>query len=438
MRIMMVTASLRGPIDTANSVDLHIRSLSRALRERGHRIAALTRRAAASPTHPTEIEAIFSTRVVFSSLLTKLFQVDPVVYLDTLRVLRTWAPDILHLHNFLDLSFAPIAAAHRLRIPVLATVHSYWPICLRHRRAFNEDRSCRQYYAREVCAPCLVRGLRSDRGVRVPVPAVSLVLRGAWRARQWILQKVARFIVPSGVLAGHLRESGYLADRMAIIPHGLPQENFVVSARQPNPVAHGPNLLCVGSLLSGKGVQYLLEALHLVREVRPDVTLTVAGEGVSRPALERLCASLGLNEAVRFIGHQPRSLLPELYATADLAVLPSLSEAFSFAALEAAATGIPVVATTVGGVPEIFGDGAILVPPMDAPALAKGILAVLSDPTTAAARARVAQERYLTHFGFETMVNRTEAVYAEVVGHSIERNPPPESGRAVRLRIRSS
>lgn len=167
----------------------------------------------------------------------------------------------------------------------------------------------------------------------------------------------------------------------------------------------------------------MLEALHLVREVRSDVSLTVAGEGVFRPALERLCASLGLTESVRFIGHQPQSLLSTLYATADLAVLPSLSEAFSFAALEAAATGVPVVATTVGGAPEIFGDGATLVPPTDAPALARGILAVLSDPTTAAARARVAQERYLTHFGLETMVHRTEAVYAEVIGHKRGCNP---------------
>jgi len=163
-----------------------------------------------------------------------------------------------------------------------------------------------------------------------------------------------------------------------------------------------------------KGVQYLLEALLQVRQVHPDLILTVAGDGAFRPEVERLCASLGLTAVVRFIGAQPRSSLSELYAEADIVVIPSLSEVFPYAALEAAATGVPIVATTVGGIPEIFGEGAIMVPPMDAGALARGILAALSDPAAAAARAKLAQERYLARFDFGTMVDRTEALYAEV------------------------
>lgn len=252
-------------------------------------------------------------------------------------------------------------------------------------------------------------------GVRLPVRLVDLVLRGAWRARRRLLQGVARFIAPSSALARSLRESGFPADRIVVIPHGLPQNNFVFRPRKPRLGQHGPHLLYVGRLVPGKGVQYLLEAIRRVRLVHPDLIITVAGDGPYRPELERMCASLGLVTITRFIGSQPRSHLAELYAETDVIVIPSLSEVFSYVVLEAAAAGTPIVATTVGGIPEILANGAVLVPPGDAVALARGILTALSDPTTAAARARLSQDRFLEYFKFETMVDRAEAVYAELL-----------------------
>jgi glycosyltransferase involved in cell wall biosynthesis len=420
MRIMMVSVSFGGPTIHVGGEELHVRSLSEALTGRGHSTALLTFRSEHFPVQFPGIAATFSTRSLFPPLLNKVLQIDPLVCIDTLHAFKAWRPDIVHLHAFFHLSFAPIPAAAHLKIPVVATLHSYWPVCLRHRLCYNEDGSRQQRYNREVCAPCLARGLKDNIGVGFPVPLVSLVLRGAWRARRHVLQNVARFIAPSTAIARSLKDSGFPADRIVIIPHGLPQGDFVVRPQQPISEPRGVHLLCVGRLVPNKGVQYLLEALLQVRQVQPDVILTVAGDGAHRPELERLCASLGLTATVRFIGAQSRSALSDLYAKADLMVFPSLSEVFPYVALEAAATGIPVVATTVGGIPEILGDGAILVPPMDTGALARGILAALSDPAAAAARAKLAKERYQTHFGFETMVNRTEAVYRELLNPKVE------------------
>lgn len=420
MRIMMFIVNLTGPTERVGGVHLHIKSLIQTLSERGHRVAALEKRIQGQPIQPPGAEAMFSTMTVFPPLLTKLFQVDPVVYLNTLRLLRTWRPDIAHMHSFSDLSLAPIAAAARLGIPVVVTVHSHWPVCLRHQLCYNEDGSCQQRYNQEVCAPCLARGLNNQTGVRFPVPLVSLVLRGAWRARRHVLQKVARFIAPSQAIARSLRESGFPADRIVILPHGLPESNFAVRPRKPDLAPHGVHLLCVGRLVPGKGVQYLLEALCLVRQVYPNAILTVAGDGKFRPDLERLCASLELTAVVRFIGTQSRSSLPELYAEADLVVIPSLSEIFPYAVLEAVAIGTPVVATNVGAIPEILGEGAIMVPPMDPEALAEGILTALSDRAAAAARAKLAQERCLARFDLGTMVDRTEAVYTELLGAQVD------------------
>jgi glycogen(starch) synthase len=171
----------------------------------------------------------------------------------------------------------------------------------------------------------------------------------------------------------------------------------------------------VGRLVPGKGVQYLLEAIPRIRRAFPDLIITIVGDGPYRPELERLCASLELITMTRFIGSQPRSRLSELYAETDVVVIPSLSEVFPYVALEAAAAGTPIVATTVGGIPEILANGAVLVPPGDAVALADGILTALSDPSSATARARLSQDRSLECFKFETMVDRAEAVYADLL-----------------------
>lgn len=417
---MMISASVGGPTISGGGGGLHVRSLAQGLTGRGHRIAVLTKHSARQPIPLPGVEATFFTNSVLPAVLKKALHIDPVVYLATLRVLRTWRPDIVHSHSLFNLSFAPIMAAAHLRSPVVVTLHSYWPVCLRHGFCYNEDRSCRQRYVREVCAPCLARGLRHRMGVRFPIPLISLVLPLAWQARRRVLQRVARFIAPSEAVARSLRESGFSADQIVIVPNSLPQGELFIGP--PQQISGRPriDLLYVGRLAPEKGVQCLLEALTLVRRAYPDLRLTVAGDGPFRPELERLCASLGLTTATRFIGFQPRSRLLELYAEADIVVIPSLSEVFSYVALEAAVAGVPIVATNVGGMYEIFDEEAILVPPMDSAALARGILAVLSDPASAVIRATRARERSLVRFTFEEMLDRTEAVYAELLDDEME------------------
>lgn len=301
-----------------------------------------------------------------------------------------------------------------MKVPVVTTLHSSWPVCFRHALCYNEDGSCLERFVREVCSPCLARGRSVEKGMRVPVPVMSMILQGAWWSRRRVLRSVGRFIVPSATIARRLRESGFPAEQIVIIPHGLPTDDFRVRPRVVRPGTEGIHLLCVGRLEPGKGVQYLLQALRQVRVVHTDLTLTVVGDGSFRPELERLAASLDLTAMVRFVGAQPRSRLPDLYAEADLVVIPSLSEAFTYVALGAVAMGAPVVTTNVGGIPEILGDDAIFVSPMDSVALAHGILAALSDTNAAAARAAHARKRHLTRFGCDTMIDRIEAVYAEL------------------------
>ncbi|MFB7590503.1 glycosyltransferase family 4 protein [Streptomyces sp. NPDC056169] len=136
-----------------------------------------------------------------------------------------------------------------------------------------------------------------------------------------------------------------------------------------------PLLMAVGALERGRGYGTLLDAARLWRDLDPQPLLVIAGEGRERAALQRRITAEGL--AVRLIGR--RDDVAELLAAADVAVLPSRREARSLLAQEALRLGVPLVATAVGGVPELVGDAAELVPYGDAAALAGAVRGLLED-----------------------------------------------------------
>jgi glycosyltransferase involved in cell wall biosynthesis len=181
-------------------------------------------------------------------------------------------------------------------------------------------------------------------------------------------------------------------------------------ADEPRPEG-GPRLLCVAWLDPKKGHHYLLEALAALD--RDDVTLDLVGGGDLRPELQAEAARLGLGERVRFLGPLAKEGVAEMMRRADLLVLPSLHENLPVVLAEAAASGLPAVATRVGGVEEVLDpEAGTLVPPRDSPALASAIRDWLDrprpDPDALAARAR---ER----FGYEALGRTWDEIYAGLV-----------------------
>jgi len=173
-------------------------------------------------------------------------------------------------------------------------------------------------------------------------------------------------------------------------------------------------LVTVGNLVDVKGHRYLLEAMRLLRAGRT-VTLDVIGDGELRRDLVSLTDSLGLNGDVRFLGQRPKAEVAARLRAADIFVLPSLGENMPCALLEALVCGLPSVASRVGGVPEVLGEGCgVTVEPGSAEALAGGIEAAAArldryDRTGVAASARA-------RFGNDAIGRRWSGVYAHALG----------------------
>ncbi|HEU4407136.1 MAG TPA: glycosyltransferase [Polyangiaceae bacterium] len=171
-----------------------------------------------------------------------------------------------------------------------------------------------------------------------------------------------------------------------------------------------------------KGVGFLLGAARRVLERAPEARFVIAGEGPARPELERRSLALGLGDRVRFLGY--RRDIPEFLSALDLYALPSLWEGLPLALLEALAAGKPIVATRVGGNPEIIEDGVHgrLVPARDEVALADAILRVRADAALLAAAAERCRARFEQLFSVEAMVRAHQTLYADVLRS--RRRPP--------------
>jgi N-acetyl-alpha-D-glucosaminyl L-malate synthase BshA len=171
--------------------------------------------------------------------------------------------------------------------------------------------------------------------------------------------------------------------------------------RRPRVLLHG------SSFRSWKRVGDAVRALALVRKQR-EAVLVLLGDGPERGAVQTLIAQLGLDAYVRYLG--PLARLSHVLARADLFVLPSASESFGLAALEALASGVPVVASAVGGLPEVVRDGitGLLVPPGQPEAIAAAALSLLNDRTRHRAMSQAARADALARFAPDPAIDRYE------------------------------
>lgn len=204
-------------------------------------------------------------------------------------------------------------------------------------------------------------------------------------------------IAVSQAVAEGLLNFGFPSQRLLLFRNGVDLDRF--SGRAGRPVrdewqvpASVPLLSCIGRLSSLKGQEDLLRAGAILRDQGVSFRLALVGTGRLEPELRRLCCSLHLEKQVIFTGH--RDDVPEILAASDLVAQPSISEALGNTILEAMAAKKPMVATAVGGIPELIRDGerGLLVPPRDPPALAQAIKRLLSDPALAKRLAGAARE----------------------------------------------
>lgn len=211
------------------------------------------------------------------------------------------------------------------------------------------------------------------------------------------LQDAAAITVVSSELADVLRGVGIAASRITVIPNGVDTARFHPAPRNAARTALGLDaqrklVLCVSRLSHEKGVHVLADAVPLLARLRPGVQVAVVGDGPERSALLQQISRERSGESIRLVGAVPHDQVASWLAAADVVCMPSLREGHPNAAMEALASGRPLVASRVGALQSMIEeDVGRLVPPGDADALARALDEALGLPWNEAAIARTVE-----------------------------------------------
>lgn len=348
----------------AGGIESHVLVLAERLRERGHDLRVVTPRGGWLARECAAL-GIGTT----SLRMRGTYDVGSVLSLA--RLLRVGSFDLVHAHATRG-TFYSVLAARLAGVPVVASAHST-----------NTHRYFR--FARRVIA-------------------VSQAVRQ------------------------HLMDSGVPDSRIEVIYNGVDAGRYLTAGADRTAARRGLNIAekqftvaVVGRLGPTKGQDTALRAMALLRNWNIDALCLLAGQDDTpgAPAIRRLRADLHLESCVQILGY--REDVPQILAAADVVAAPSRREAFGIGVMEAMATGRPVVASRIGGLPELVQPGVngALVPPGDARALAESLRDLYQHAAERLRMGEQARQIALEQFTNERMVGRVEGVYAALhSGHS--------------------
>ncbi len=369
MRVALVSPYA---MDVPGGVQSHVAHLATELRRLGDEVLVVAPGTGPAQHGSDDVRRVGAVvRIPFNDSVAPI-TLSPAAATRTLRALRAFAPNVVHVHEP-AVPVVALAASLRSPCPAVGTFHAW------------SDR---------------------DRAYRLARP----VARRAAEALD------ARIAVSQAAVAYHAGALGLPEGAFRQIPNAVDVARFADAAPLEDLAPDGePVLLFVGRLEPRKGLEQLVRALIILKSQRPRVRLVVVGEGPQREQAETLLPSR-LQASVEFRGRVGDDELARLYRSCDCFVSPALGgESFGIVLLEAMAAGCPVVATDIPGYRSVVRDGVNgrLVPPGDPQALADAIETLLANPSLRAAMAREAATA-AGRYDWPTVAAEIRRVYASV------------------------
>ena len=321
------------------------RQLALELKRQGHRILIVTERWPRNLPAAEQIDGLdvrrFPMRVPTGHWKSNLSYAltHSIIRVSIVKTLRAFSPDVLHVQCVSSGTLYALCAKRAMGLPLVVTLQG--ELTMDAAGIFDRPGIARTIFRRAMAEADLITA-----------------------CSRHTLAEAEAF------------PGGSVADRGVVVPNGIRLSDFVDAASMRRPRRY---VLAIGRHVPQKGFDVLLRGWALLQP--NDVELVIAGDGPERSELESLAASLKLTDRVAFVGRADRATTASLFAGCTLFVLPSRHEPFGIVNLEAMAAGKAVIATAVGGVPDVVQDGrtGVLVPPNDPAALAAAMDDLLLD-----------------------------------------------------------
>lgn len=326
-------------------------------------------------------------------------------------------PDIVHSYSIDMLSRVQIALGE-IPTPSIATINNHFITCpFLHLNPRGK-----------ICVHCDPQGLIECIGSR-SIPPLAPLEKLLQLVRRSIVSRYDHLAVLSEAHRRILIHNGFTPSRISVVPNFLDPADFRARAEQYQgelsqhlKIRKGDRVVSfVGHLRSQKGAAYLIKAAPEILRHFPETRILIIGPGPERNTLIRLANSLGITRNVQFISYIENEKIPALYALSTVFAFPSIwSEPFGRVIIEAMAVGTPVVATAVGGIPEIIEHekNGILVPPGDPAALAESTISLLGDPEKCARIGEQGKKTVDTKYTPEVVGPRVLEIYNSILNQA--------------------
>jgi glycogen(starch) synthase len=332
-----------------------------SLRLRGHEFIVVAPKSYGGLPDEERYQGIPIHRLEFESAILSGIEYVTEVRKKLIILKRTFAPDLIHINGVGPVDFFHLTTRNAHKAPVAVTLHNPWPS-------------------------------RADS-----------IVEQTLHAADWVVG------VSAAILDRALQLTPEINGRSSVIYNSV-----APPLPDPKPLPFSqPRLLCLGRLVPEKGIDVAIDAFSLILQRFPHARLTIAGNGPLRCDLEKQVIRLGISHAVSFIGWVVPGMVPSLLNDYTIVLMPSRQEPFGLVALESALMARPVIATRVGGLPEIVVNKqtGLLVENEDSRSLAQAAALLLSDPVTATRLGQAARRRAQDVFGWERHISEYDALY---------------------------
>jgi len=384
---------------------VYIKHLSKALSELGHEVDVLS-----GPPYPHLDPKVRLHKIPSLDLYQQPFQMPKLKSLMT----------PLNMYEFLNVS------AGRFPEPYTFGIRAY-KYLQKHKRNYDivHDNQCLSYGIGKIAQKIMptVATIHHPMTVdRREAIKSTTSQRKIFRIKRWysfirmqkeVARQLSHIVTVSGCSKKDIAQDFSIKlSKFRVIPNGINREFFYPVHNESRP----ENSIIVTNSADTplKGLRYLLQAVAMVRN-QQSVQLTVIGEPRKNGIVEKLVEELKISDIVHFTGRIENEEFADYYSKATIAVVPSLYEGFGLPAAEAMASGVPLISTSGGALPEVVGDAGILVPPADADAIAREIIFLFNHPEKRKKMARAGIKRVDAIFNWSKAAGDMVDVYHEAI-----------------------
>jgi glycosyltransferase involved in cell wall biosynthesis len=323
---------------------------AKLLKQRGHNVIVFAGEDTAGAERYSIRQDFYEGLTVFRvGLQPQDFQIDAVNFSNPEidahfdRLLDAFSPDVVHMHNIKGLSAGIIQSAKRRSIKTVMTLHDYWGFCYKNTLLRNNDEICQDYTRCAECLPFISDGERQ----------IPIRMRQDFMKLQ--LSDVDVFISPSLYLAETYVRAGIPVEKMKVIWNGVDVARFSSLTKKSR--SGTVRYTFIGHFGPHKGINVILDALHWGR-FSNNISMNLVGSGELAGHVREGVRALGLGSIVKFWGKVDNPRIEEVFKETDVLVLPSVwPENQPVSITEAMAARTPVIASAIGGIPELVVNG---------------------------------------------------------------------------------